>query len=177
MLASDNSLFTAGAPAAADFSLADLLDAAAAHRDRRLVFLCEGRPLKPGYHVTEVKAGAFNALDCGGDPESWSEVFVQLWDVDDGTPMTAGKFAAIIGKVGSQVALDRAARLTFEVSDGRAPMQLYRAGAAEASGDALHVTLAPRPASCKPRDRWSGAEADRACCGPAPAGAPCCGGT
>ncbi len=70
----------------------------------------------PATHVTEVKAGQFAALDCGGSPEAWSEIFVQLWDVVDGdrTHMTAGKFAAIIRKVSEHVGLDLSDRLTFE---------------------------------------------------------------
>jgi hypothetical protein len=36
-----------------------------------------------GYHVTEVKAGQFAALACGANPESWTEIFVQLWDIEE----------------------------------------------------------------------------------------------
>lgn len=97
---------------------------------RPLVFEYDGKAVRPGYHVTEVKAGRFSALDCGANPEAWSEIFVQLWDVDDGdrTHMTAGKFSVIVRKVSEHVAIDGAAKLTFEVSDGVKPMQLYCAG-------------------------------------------------
>ena len=96
--------------------------------------------------MTEVKAGQFAALDCGANPEAWSEIFVQLWDVIDGdrTHMKAGKFAAIIRKVSEHVGLDQAARLTFEVSDGVAPMQLHCAASPILSADRLTVALAPR---------------------------------
>jgi len=30
-----------------------------------------------------VKTGRFDALGCGGNPESWTEIFVQLWDIDE----------------------------------------------------------------------------------------------
>jgi hypothetical protein len=111
-----------------DITIAGLLGFLAGHRDRPLVFFHGGRPVRPGYHVTEVKAGRFDALDCGANPESWSEIFIQLWDVDeDRTHMPAGKFAAIIRKVTEHVGLDQTAKLTFEVSDGVRPMQLYRA--------------------------------------------------
>ncbi|TGP57345.1 hypothetical protein EN873_04495 [bacterium M00.F.Ca.ET.230.01.1.1] len=139
-----------------DLTIGDLLGALADHKDRPLVFRYDGRPVKPGYHVTEVKAGQFSALDCEANPESWSEIFVQLWDVDEGGPvhMPAGKFAAIIRKVSDHVALDQAAKLTFEVSDGVRPMELHRAAQPSLVGDVVEVELSPRPSSCKPRDRW-----------------------
>ncbi|MGF6157324.1 hypothetical protein M2267_002583 [Ensifer sp. KUDG1] len=152
-----------------DISLGELLGRAAETPDLPLVFTYDGKPVKPGYHVTEVKAGQFSALDCGANPEAWSEIFVQLWDIDEGerTHMTAGKFSAIVRKVSEHVHLDGSAKLTFEVSDGVRPMQLFCATAPVAEDRALHVALTPRPASCKPRDRWLGKQTstENPCCG------------
>lgn len=97
---------------------------------------------------------------------------MQLWDVDDGdrTHMTAAKFAAIVTKVSRHVELDQDARLTFEVSDGVSPMQLYCAGEPVRQDGVLRVVLLPRAASCKPRDRWLAQQAEAAgsdCCGSA----------
>ncbi|MEE7463715.1 hypothetical protein MFUR16E_22065 [Methylobacterium fujisawaense] len=157
------------APAAAtDIPLDALLAACDVQPATPLVFTYDGRTIRRGYHVTEVKAGQFAALDCGANPEAWSEIFIQLWDVIDGdrTSMLAGKFAAIIRKVSEHVGLDLSARLTFEVSDGVAPMQLHCAAAPVLAGDVLMVALAPRVASCKPRDRWLEAkQQEKACCG------------
>ncbi|WPE22776.1 hypothetical protein ShzoTeo12_39940 (plasmid) [Shinella zoogloeoides] len=61
-----------------DITLGQLLDGLAAVPEAPLVFLYEGQPVKAGYQVTEVKAGAFSALDCGANPEAWSEMFIQL---------------------------------------------------------------------------------------------------
>ncbi len=154
--------------------LGELLEALGQHPSSLLTFRHEGRPLRKGYHVTEVKAGSFAGLDCGANPEAWTEIFVQLWDVDDAPEqMTARKFAAIIGKVADHLSLDRSARLTFEVSDGIQPMQLHRAAAPAIGGDEIVVELSPRPASCKPRDRWlAEQQATSSCCGPADS--PCC---
>ncbi|RWD86696.1 DUF6428 family protein [Mesorhizobium sp.] len=179
MLSSDNRKIAPTLPLEpSDLTIGDLLDALADHKDKPLVFRYDGRPVKPGYHVTEVKAGQFSALDCGANPESWSEIFVQLWDVDEGRPvhMPAGKFAAIIRKVADHVALDQSARLTFEVSDGIRPMELHRATRPTLVGDAVEVELAPRPASCKPRDRWLEEQkaASASCCSPG-IGKACCG--
>ena len=162
-----------------DISLGHLLETIDSVRELPLIFSYNGRPVKSGYHVTEVKAGQFAALDCGANPEAWSEIFVQLWDVDEEnrTHMAAGKFAAIIRKVSEHVLLDGSAKLTFEVSDGIRPMQLYCASMPTVQGGALHVELTPRPASCKPRDRWLKEENRKssACCGPSTAQSACCG--
>ncbi|MEZ2131951.1 MULTISPECIES: DUF6428 family protein [unclassified Sinorhizobium] len=160
-----------------DISLGLLLETLAGASDLPLVFHYDGRPVKPGYHVTEVKAGQFAALDCGANPESWSEIFVQLWNIEEGdrTHMLAGKFAAIIRKVSEHVQLDGSAKLTFEVSDGVSPMQLYSAAVPDLRDGAMHVELAPRPASCKPRDRWLAEEKRKAsCCGQAEVASACC---
>jgi len=66
MLASDNLKTAPALPAdATDLTIGDLLGVLASHKDKPLVFRYGGRPVKPGYHVTEVKAGQFSALDCG----------------------------------------------------------------------------------------------------------------
>lgn len=163
-----------------DISLGRLLDTIDGARDLPLIFSYDGRAVKSGYHVTEVKAGQFAALDCGANPEAWAEIFVQLWDIDedDSTHMPAGKFAAIIRKVSEHVQLDGSAKLTFEVSDGILPMQLYCASMPMLRDGTLHVELEPRPASCKPRDRWLAEEkatAIAACCGPSAGKSACCG--
>jgi len=155
----------------ADITLSEMLDQIAANPGLPLVFLYNGTEIRSGYHVTEVKAGQFSALDCGANPETWSEIFVQLWDIEEGdrTHMTAGKFAAIVRKVSEHVRIDGSAKLTFEVSDGVVPMQLFCAGAPILEKGAFHVSLEPRAASCKPRDRWLIGQSQpvTSCCAPA----------
>ena len=160
-----------------DISLGHLLGALGASPDLPLVFHYDGRPVKPGYHVTEVKAGQFSGLDCGANPEAWAEIFIQLWDIEEGdrTHMLAGKFAAIIGKVSEHVKIDGSAKLTFEVSDGVLPMQLYCASTPAISGVAVQVELAPRAASCKPRDRWLAEQAQATACFGSATATNCCG--
>lgn len=160
-----------------DITIGELLRFLSGNPGLPLIFFYDGHPVRPGYHVTEVKAGQFAALDCGANPESWTEIFVQLWDVDeDRVHMPAGKFSAIIRKVTEHLNLDQAAKLTFEVSDGARPMQLYRAALPEVLAGAVHVALSPRPASCKPRDRWlAEQQAQTSCCAMSNE-KPCCSG-
>jgi hypothetical protein len=169
-------------PDVVEFTTGGFLAALAAHRDKALVFSYEGRDVLPGYHVTEVKGGAFSALDCGANPEAWLETFIQLWDVPEHgrTHMGVGKFLAIMNKVAEHVSLEETTRLTFEVSDGVDAMRLYMASDLRAEGDRVRVTLEKRPSSCKPRDRWLKEQQAIACCGSAAqTGAktkqPCCG--
>lgn len=162
-----------------DISLGRLLDTIDGVRDMMpLIFSYDGRPVKGGNRVTEVKAGQFAALDCGAEHEGWSEIFVQLWDIDedDHTHMPAGKFAAIISKVWEHLQLDGSAKLTFEVSDGVRPMQVYCAATPALHNGAMHVDLVPRPAGCKPRNRWLAPENQNAaaCCGTTRQTGSCC---
>ena len=157
--------------------IGELVGFLATHKEKSLVFFYDGKATRPGYHVTEVKAGQFSALDCGANPEAWTEIFVQLLDGhEERSHMQAGKFSAIIRKVTEHVALDPTAKLTFEVSDGIQPMQLYRAALPEIAGNEVHVELLPRAASCKPRDRWLEQERQAAACcsSSAAAGKACC---
>lgn len=145
-----------------------LLDLLKKHKAKRVLFHYEGRAIQSGYHITEVKNGSFVALDCGANPESWSELFVQLLDVaGDGRHMAAGKFSAIIDKVAGYFALDGAAKLIFEVSNGIEPIRLFMAASLTVATDEVHIELVPRPASCKPRERWLAQEeaASAGCCG------------
>ena len=160
-------------PPAGEVSTASLLAGLAPYGSHRLVFSYEGRDVLPGYHVTEVKDGRFEALDCGANPEAWRETFIQLWDVP-GEPgrashMPVGKFVAIMRKVGELVAFDETAKLTFEVSDGKGAIQLYCADGIAVTNDAVRVSLSRRPASCKPRDRWLEQSNSK------PSRQPCCG--
>ena len=51
-----------------DAALGALLTALEPHGSKALVIDYGGRMIRPGYHVTEVKAGSFVTFDCGGNP-------------------------------------------------------------------------------------------------------------
>jgi hypothetical protein len=164
----------------AEVSTRMLLDALPDHRDKMLVFVYDGHPIQSGYHVTEIKSGRFDALDCGANPESWTETFIQLWDVPaeaDRTFMLVWKFLAIMKKVADEVPFDPESKLTFEVSDPNSAMRLFGISDLAIDAEAVRVSLKRRPASCKPRDRWleqKGAE-EAPCCAPtANSDARCC---
>jgi hypothetical protein len=160
-----------------DALLGALLGALEPHADKPLVLEFAGRTIQPGYHVTEVKAGSFVTLDCGGNPDQWRETILQVEDlpaVDGSSFMAAGKFRAILDQVAARIPLAADARLTFEVGPPGAPMQVFDAHSLEPEADRVVLRLAPRSAVCKPRHR-AAQTATVACCGPSAKSAGRCG--
>jgi hypothetical protein len=153
-----------------DASFGAVLDALALHNSRRLVISYDGRLVRPGYHVTEVKAGSFVTLDCGGNPDAWQETILQVEDLpasaEQPDHMEVGRFLAILEKVASRVSLQRESRLTFEVGPPGRPMQVFDVEAIRIEATCAVIELGPRPAICKPRHRaeQEAAKAASSCC-------------
>jgi hypothetical protein len=148
-----------------DASLPAVLAALAPYGDRPLAITYDGRTVGAGYHVTEVKAGRFATLDCGGSPDEWTETILQVEDLEGGPEarwMPAAKFRAILGKVEGNVALDPGARLTIEIGRPGEAMRVHDVEAVRIEQDRAVLALGPRAAVCKPRHR---AAAASRCCG------------
>ncbi len=156
-----------------DASLGAVLAALAPHAGRRLVIDYAGQIIRPGFHVTEVKAGSFVTLDCGGNPDAWRETILQVEDLpasaEQPRHMPVSKFLAILDKVAQRIALDAAARLTFEVGPPGRPMQVFDVETLRIEADAVVLRLGARPAICKPRHRAQ-QDAASTCCKPAGGG-------
>lgn len=160
-----------------DALLGTLLNALEPHESKPLLLEYAGRTIQPGYHVTEVKAGAFVTLDCGGNPDRWQETILQVEDLpshDGRSHMLAGKFRAILAEVAGRIALEPEARLTFEVGMPGEPMRVFDVAAVEPQEDRVVIRLAARPAVCKPRHRAAQQAADVACCDASQAKSNCC---
>lgn len=144
----------------------------AAAPDQRLVFQLDGTPLiTPGYHVTEVKAVATEAMDCGGVADQWRETIIQLWNPGDDPVrehMAAGKFLAIYDRVAAHVPVSPAAEVRFEYGDLGRPAILYHVAGVEPRGERLLVHLRAPAVTCKARDRDASAcrigADDESCC-------------
>ncbi|MGL4528702.1 MAG: DUF6428 family protein, partial [Aestuariivirga sp.] len=111
-------------------SLSKLRAALQPHAELPLVFIYDDRRIAPGYHVTEVKVARLSSLDCGANPESWSETVIQLWDVNATARahMKTAKFLGILEQVERRVALDADGLLVFECGDSARPMQVFTVG-------------------------------------------------
>jgi hypothetical protein len=152
-----------------DASLGAVLQALAPHTDKALVIDYGGRTIRPGYHVTEVKAGSFATLDCGGNPDSWRETILQVEDLapEGGQDfMPVGKFRNILDQVEKRVTLDPDARLTFEVGPPAAPMQVFDVDALRIGDAEIVLQLSARSAVCKPRHRATQQAEVASCCPP-----------
>jgi hypothetical protein len=139
-----------------------------AHAYRKLLIVYAGRTIQPGYHVTEVKAGSFVTLDCGGNPDAWRETIFQIEDLPASAEqpghMQVRKFLAILDKVAQRVPLDAEARLTFEVGPPGRPMQVFDVETLRIEADAVVIQLGARPATCKPRHRAAQEAVAAVCC-------------
>ena len=155
-----------------DASLGVVLDALKAHGTRQLLIRYDGQLIQPGYHVTEVKAGSFVTLDCGGNPDAWQETILQLEDLPASAEkpdhMEVAKFLTILEKVTARVSLQRESRLTFEVGPPGRPMQVFDVEAVRMEATRVVIELGPRPAICKPRHlaEQEAAKAASSCCKP-----------
>jgi uncharacterized protein DUF6428 len=164
-------------PLLADMSLAAMLDLLAPHADKALVFDYGDRRVQPGYHVTEVKAGSFVTLDCGGNPDAWQETVLQIEDIPakDGQGfLSVGKFRAILAQVDRKIRLAGDARVTIEIGRPDEAMQIYDVAGMGTTGDEMVLRLGQRPAICKPRHRAEQEAAAASCCSPAATASGCC---
>jgi len=146
-----------------DASLGAVLDAFQSHGQHMLVIDYAGQRIQPGYHVTEVKAGAFVTLDCGGNPDAWRETILQVEDLPASAQapdhMAVSKFLTILQKVAERVDLDAGARLTFEVGLPEHPMQVFDVESLSIQADRGVLRLGTLSAICKPRHRMQQATA------------------
>jgi hypothetical protein len=160
----------------AESTLGAVLARLEGHDELPLAMEYDGRTVQAGYHVTEVKAGSFITLDCGGNPDAWQETVLQVEDIpakDDRTMMTAGKFRSILAQVDKKVRLDHGARLTIEIGRPGEAMRVFDVAELSIHEDRATLALGVRAAICKPRHRAQQAEA-AACCSASAKAAGCC---
>ncbi|MGN8118457.1 DUF6428 family protein [Labrys sp. 22185] len=161
-----------------DASLDGFRAALKPHAGKGLVLHYGERTIRPGYHVTEVKAGSFVTLDCGGNPDAWRETILQVEDIEataDGDFMSVAKFERILQRVAERLELEADARLTFEVGQPGEPMRIFDVGALEITGsERVVLKLEARRAICKPRHRLDQRAGTTACCSSNAGKAGCC---
>lgn len=132
----------------------DFLNALTNYRDLELVFsYSDGKLIKPGYHITEVKNINIDSVDCGGKTDSWNETIIQLWESplgpDEDVYMSADKANQILQKVDSLRTMDKEAVVKFEYgNENFHAAQLQVAEILPANGR-LTVLLSDVPTDCK----------------------------
>ncbi|MCF4100352.1 DUF6428 family protein [Gillisia sp. M10.2A] len=97
----------------------DLFKLLEQHRDKSLLF--EYAPnllVQANYHITEVKHLKIDAVDCGGQEDSWRETIIQLWESPEEIGkrdfMLVNKALEILERVGKMKAFVSSAIIKFE---------------------------------------------------------------
>ena len=152
------------------------LETVAAHPDAPLIFNLSDEPLVgAGYHVTEVKAVLIEAMDCGGQADTWRETVVQL---SDGSAeeaargyMTVQKFLSIYGKAAAAVPVRGTSELRFEYGNSERPAIQYFISGVTLESAGLTVNLTSPGVTCKANERIAeGSDAANCGCGPSGCG-------
>lgn len=144
----------------------EFIDTLRAAGDCKLLFVNgRGDQVHAGYHLTEIKAAAYETVDCGGQTNRWKETNFQLWvpqDADD-QYMSAGKFVQIFDRVQSLVPVDLNADARIEYGDENFFPSIYSVESISQTPEELGVLIAPPTTTCKARDRRPVAETTSCC--------------
>ncbi len=102
--------------------LRDFIDTLSKNTEKELLFeYAPGLLVGANYHITEVKAIGVESVDCGGQPDSWNETIIQLWESPDELGkkdyMTACKALKILQKVSSVKAFKLESIVKLEYSN------------------------------------------------------------
>lgn len=141
----------------------------AALQNRLLFVDASGHTIHAGYHLTELKAAAFDTVDCGGEPNQWNETIVQLWVPEnaDDDYMTTAKFLKIFDKVRGMIPLKLDAEIRVEYGDDNFFPSIYHVRSVTHEQGTTRVLLQPPATTCKARDR-------RMCCNSGSIAETCC---
>lgn len=120
-------------------------------KETSLIFDYGNKRVKPGYHVTEVKAASIQTMDCGGQGNAWHETTLQLWSPDNSSEshMSVEKFLSIYNKVSSSIAVEETAEMRVEYGDIGEPAISYLVTGFEKTADAIIVKLHSPAVACK----------------------------
>ena len=120
--------------------------------------------VRPGYHVTEIKAVTIEAMDCGGNANAWRETVIQLMDGTteeaEAGHMTNRKFLAIYDRVTRQIPVRGEAEVRFEYGSSGTPALQYHVTGVRAEPDRVIVDLRPPGVQCKAADTCGPAVTD-----------------
>lgn len=139
------------------------------HPAKELRFAYGPNQYIPGYyHISEIKNGKLESVDCGGNTHAFNQTIVQLWlpDTDkDYEKFTGHKAGKIFDIVQHKTMLDPDAELLIEYGNRQLTTAHYAIG--EICHEEHRITLhmyVPGPV-CKPRLAWEeGVLNEKPCC-------------
>src|SRR4030095_7544727 len=124
--------------------------------DHQLIFVDpDGRTVRSGYHLTELKTASLATGDCGGQANRWQETIVQLWVPSHAANeyMTAAKFLKIFEKVRGMIPLNLDTEVRIEYRDKNFFPSTYHVRSVTRDQTTTRVLLEPPQTTCKARDR------------------------
>jgi hypothetical protein len=110
----------------------------------------------PAYHISEVKAGSFQTVDCGNVAHEWNETILQLWlsdDPDAERAMGAAKATGILAKVSQKIDIDPESELRIEYGNEEFPAVQFNVGEITVGEAEIVVALIPPSTGCKLEER------------------------
>lgn len=145
------------------------------HQDKKLIFFYDFQPLRPDYHITEVKHVCIDSVNCGAGVEFWHETVIQLWnepnslgwDAEESKHMTVVKAMKILAKVDMMRTFSPNSEVKIEFSDVNLPLVQTLVSEIQFSEKEVAVWLVGQSADCKAKD-VCGVKLDvvQPCCSP-----------
>lgn len=158
-------------------TLKTFMDALTAHADKELLF--EYAPnllVGANYHITEVKTMHIDSVDCGGQPDSWDETVIQLWESPDELGkkdyMTVAKALQILNTVSKVKAFKMGSTVKIEYSNSNFHTAHLDVKSAKVNATQIIFQLHVVSTDCKAKELCGVPDtSDNASCAP---GSGCC---
>lgn len=150
----------------------EFLNVLAQHKDLPLSFeYKKGAFVRMDYHLTEVKNVTFDTVDCGGVPNNWQEVHVQLWENEIPEPnhrVDTTKALKIFNAVQKVKPILADTELKFEYGNDSFHTAVLPVSDVQVYENQIIVKLGVDATCCKAKDRATTPEEKAvACCSPA----------
>lgn len=135
-----------------------------ANPEAGVIFVTEDGPVGGGYHITELKHGSIDSIDCGGRQSSWSEVAIQVLDVYGESPMPVERLRGILARSIEAITGLAAAPVHVEFGHKNQSLSRYDIAGLDIGPTAVRVSLARAHASCKPTAERALSVQSTSCC-------------
>jgi hypothetical protein len=106
----------------------------------------------PNYHITEFKLATIEAVDCGGNLDTWKEIILQVLEPKVNTEteaMSLGKIASIYAKVSNAISIPDQSILRIEFGNTSTAMRQYFVSEMKIDGSELVLSLMDGAPECK----------------------------
>ncbi|XDD45901.1 DUF6428 family protein [Leptospira sp. WS39.C2] len=106
----------------------------------------------PNYHITEFKLATIEAVDCGGNFDTWKEIILQVLEPNtkaESDAMSIKKINSIVSKVSNLIIVPENAILRVEFGNTSSAMRQYFISNIKIEASELVVYLADGKTECK----------------------------